>query len=318
MAIRENRSSRGIWLIALAITLVLHVLTILGFHVFRPFTPSPVQARTPDPIELVFAEPAPQPTPDKPTFFSELPPDRADETPDRADFLSNVDSRARDQVAGGDQALPRMEGEGDAPQVAMNPAGGPSAPPSVAEPPVAPPVDREGETPAPDAAPAQEPPRPGEKAAAQKTPEEQRRAREQSALLLQRPTGRSDFFQPEMSHPEGNAQLSGDISLNTVAWDYAPWLQRFRRTLMEHWFAPTAYYMGILKEGGWELVEVEVAPSGEILRIDLLEEQGHPSLTQASLGALKSTAPLQPLPANFPEDSLVLRIRMIYPKVPTR
>ena len=123
------------------------------------------------------------------------------------------------------------------------------------------------------------------------------------------------MHQAEMNNPEGNASLTGDVSLNTTEWDFAPWLQRFGRRLMQTWYAPTAYYMGILKEGGWAVVEVEIAPSGQLLRLDLLEEQGHPSLILAATSAVHGLAPMERLPAGFPEKTLILRIRMVYPKI---
>jgi hypothetical protein len=103
-----------------------------------------------------------------------------------------------------------------------------------------------------------------------------------------------------------------------MAWDFAPWLMRFRRDLMDRWVAPPAYVYGILKEGGWATIVIEVSPSGHLLRLDLLEEQGHPVLTQTSVEALRATAPFQPLPDHFPEPTLILRIRMIYPRWRTR
>jgi len=125
--------------------------------------------------------------------------------------------------------------------------------------------------------------------------------------------GNADTDQPEMSRPSGNAALLGDLSINTTAWDYAPWLQRFCAQLRERWFPPPAYSIGILKDGGWALIEVEISKSGKLLRLDLLDQQGHPSLTRAAEGALRAMAPIEPLPSDFPEPTLILRIRMIYP-----
>ena len=122
------------------------------------------------------------------------------------------------------------------------------------------------------------------------------------------------MHQPQMDNPEGRAALTGDVSLNTTAWEYAPWLERFGRRLMHSWFAPEAYYLGVLKEGGWAVIEVEITPSGQLLRLDLLEQQGHPSLIRAATSAIRGMAPMERLPADFPEKTLVLRIRMIYPK----
>ena len=130
--------------------------------------------------------------------------------------------------------------------------------------------------------------------------------------------GNSDFHQPEMANPDGNASLTGDVSLNTTAWDYAPWLQSFGRQLMRSWIPPPAYSLGILKEGGWATIEVEISRSGELLRLEVLEEQGHPSLSRAAQTALHSMGPIAPLPADFPEPTLILRIRMIYPRIRPR
>ena len=125
--------------------------------------------------------------------------------------------------------------------------------------------------------------------------------------------GGSDIHQPESVEPYGNAALTGDISLNTTAWDFAPWLQRFRRQLMRRWVAPPAYVMGLLPEGGFTVLELEISRSGEPLRFELLEQRGHASLIRAAQGAVRSMAPYERLPADFPEPTLILRIRMIYP-----
>jgi hypothetical protein len=61
------------------------------------------------------------------------------------------------------------------------------------------------------------------------------------------------------------------------------------------------------------MIEVEISKSGKLLRLDLLDQQGHPSLTRAAEGALRAMAPIEPLPTDFPEPTLILRIRMIYP-----
>ena len=298
-------------MIALVLSLVLHALGLFGIIVLNPFLSGKVEARKPDLIEFdVVLAPHPGVKQNEPTFYSPLPPDRASPAPKHPDFLSNVTSQARDMVPGGNESMPRMQGESDAPLVAQDPGGGPSAPP-------APPATR---TPSSEGTPS---PQTGEKVGelgsrkAASTPhdrEAMRRARE-SALFLKRPEGGTDFFQPEMSHPAGNATEFGDISLSTTAWEYAPWLERFRRALMEHWYAPSAYYYGILKEGGSAVIEVEITRSGQMARIDLLEEKEHPSLTQASMEALKSTAPFEPLPHDFPDQTLLLRIQMVYPEL---
>jgi hypothetical protein len=299
--------------IAWCLALMLHVLAMMGIQLSRRWAPAPPPEATPEPIQLTFVRPPAATAPPKtPTYFTELPADRRDQAPEHADFLSNVTSRARDRAVGGDKSLPQMHGEIDAPSVAME--SGPAGP-----------------TPAspPAAQPAQEPLGPGgnvshespkDAASAATTPVTPRVAEPSSQGSSSGPStpGTSDVRQGEMDNPEGNARLTGDVSLNTTEWEYAPWLQRFGQKLMRWWTAPPAYYMGLLKEGGWTVVEMEIARSGQVLRMDVLEQQGHPSLTLAATGALRAIAPLEALPADFPEKTLILRVRLIYPKIRPR
>jgi hypothetical protein len=220
--------------------------------------------------------------------YSQLPKDRADQAPKSSDLLANVTSRARDLVAPGEAKSPRLHGEDEAPMVKLE-RKQPAAPPQAAPTATSPAVDH-------DAA----------------------RAAEPGQHDAQPASGSSDFPQPEMDNPGGNAALSGDISLNTTAWDYAPWLDRYRSRLLALWFAPPAYSMGILKEGGWAEIEVEISRSGQLLRLNMLGQEGHPSLIRAAESAVRAAAPTDALPADFPEPTLILRIRMYYPKVRPR
>jgi hypothetical protein len=304
-----TRMQKRGWMAALILSACLHVLTLIGLIVMSPFLSGKVEAQKPEPIQIELIRPAEA---QEPTVYSQLPADRATEKkPEHADLLSNVTSRAADRVPGGDQNMPRMQGSGDMPAVALQPGQAAPSPPSNARDAREPQDGRESNQ-------EQGATLGKKRSTAFATENEMVRRAHDSAVLLARPEGGSDFFQPEMAAPGGNAASFGDISLNTTAWDYAPWLERFRRALMQHWYAPGAYYYGILRDGGFAVIEVEIAKSGEMSRIDLLEEKEHASLTAASMEALKSTAPFEALPKDFPEPTLILRIQMIYPKIQRR
>lgn len=335
MILGRYRTKPSIWAVSVILAVVLHLGIVIGTRALRPFSPSPALALEPEPIQVVFA---PEPTgaqSQEPSFFSELPPNRADERPDNPDFLSNVDSRARDEKPGGSaESLPAMTGESESPHVRLDPAAQASAS-----------AQEQQETPAypPGAQEPSQAEEPAEEDRAAPVPPdgigtEQRIVSDMNALSrqsqrkLNQPLrdffresqasdesapsslteGASDRYQDSMSNPLGNALLSGGISLNTIAWDYAPWLQRFIRDVEQRWRAPYAYYLGVIS--GWTLVELEVAPSGELIRMEALDEQGHASLKNASLAALRAAAPYRPLPSDFPQDSLILRIKLIYPE----
>lgn len=318
----KRKADRRTWLLAWVLTLVLHGGAILGLQCLPPLEPTAARSQEAEPIRLVFSKPAPETRKNgTPHIFSELPPERADKAPEKADFLSNVTSRARDLVPGGDAALPRMQGESDAPMVKLEPSDAPSQPPA----PV-PPTPRANDPATPRPAESQQGSSPRVQETTQnagdgapslnpRDPNSPQRARDAAPPGS---AGNSDIYQPEMANPDGNAGLSGDVSLNTTAWDYAPWLQRFGRKLMRRWIAPPAYSMGLLKEGGWAVIELEISRSGNLLRFEILEEQGHPSLMIAAQDPVRYMAPYEPLPADFPEPTLILRLRMIYPKIRPR
>jgi len=275
------------------VSLVLHVVAILGLWKLHAFQGVTAPIRRPEVIQVVLAS-----AKEAPPFFSELPPDRADAAPKEPDFLSNVTSRARDRIPGGDTDLPGMQGEGRDPTVKLAPGKSPSQSPAASQPQATDPAGLRAAPP---------------RVAAPQKPGSESLVRVPDDAVIRGSAGNSAGDQPEMAHPAGNAALLGDVSLNTTAWDYAPWLQRFGSQLRERWFPPPAYAMGILKEGGWGLFEVEISRSGKLLRLEQLDQQGHPSLARAAEIALHSMAPIEPLPADFPEPTLILRIRMIYP-----
>ncbi len=304
---RTQRDAKGrVWLLAWVAALAFHAALFLVFQKLPPLQAASAAPRVPEPIQLTF-EPLPPETQasDEPQMFSELPPDRADEAPEKPQFLSNVTSRARDRVPGGDTQLPRMEGEIDAPLVALR-RGETSLPPPA-------PSGARGKE-SPQRTPSQQDPTTSTGTGSEAPQPSGEPLTRVSDEALRPEPGNSEADQLEMANPEGNASLLGDVSLNTLEWEYAPWLQRFAQQLRERWYAPPAYSLGILKEGGWAQIEVEISKSGKLLRLDLLEEQGHPSLIRAAQSALRSMAPIESLPPNFPKETLILRIRMIYPK----
>jgi hypothetical protein len=310
----QRRSDRDGWAIALILALALHAGGIL--LLYRLPLAAPASAQVPKPLAVrLVAPPETRETKD-PQFYSELPPDRADEAPKKPDFLSNVTSRARDRVPGGADNLPRMNGEGDAPTVKLEPNGSPSFAGSAngkeLEQKAAPHTAKSQKQQQTETAEGLMTAKPIE-------PEVFGQERNDALRGSVGPGGlTSDIYQPEMDRPDGNASLIGDVSLNTIAWNYAPWLQQFEAKVMRYWFAPPAYSIGLLKEGGWGLFQLNIAKSGRVLHLELLGQQGHPSLIRTAQSALSNVSPLEPLPADFPESTLVLRVRMTYPRIPSR
>jgi hypothetical protein len=126
--------------------------------------------------------------------------------------------------------------------------------------------------------------------------------------------GNSDLPQPEGSFPDAGARLSGDITLSTTEWEYAPWLTAFRRAVFARWHAPSAYYFGMID--GWTHLELRIGRDGRLQQMRVVEgDVGHRSLEEAAVYAVNEAAPYLALPDHFPDETLVLQIRFVYPRL---
>jgi len=120
-----------------------------------------------------------------------------------------------------------------------------------------------------------------------------------------------DFDQPAMGKPGGNAFIYGDYALNTYAWNFAPWLQKFGQDLRRNWYAPYAYMIGVIN--GKTEMKVVIERDGRLSSLEVRNAEGHVSLQQASEAAVRAAAPYSPLPPDFPEPNLVIILTLYYP-----
>ena len=111
---------------------------------------------------------------------------------------------------------------------------------------------------------------------------------------------------------EGSAMASlGGISINTTAWDFAPYLLDLKHRVKQHWIPPLAFTaLGAIH--GYTVVSFRIYPDGRMQMLEVLEEEGHKSLHRASVNAIKGPAPFRALPDNFPEDYLEVRFGFYY------
>ena len=119
------------------------------------------------------------------------------------------------------------------------------------------------------------------------------------------------FDQEAIGQTKAGVALDGEFSLNTYQWDYAPWLRYFANELYRHWIPPYAYRLGVIH--GWTEVLLVVGKDGRVQRMEVQDTEGHESLHDASVAALRAFAPYTPLPPHFPEDVLVITLRLGYP-----
>jgi len=105
----------------------------------------------------------------------------------------------------------------------------------------------------------------------------------------------------------------GEFSFSTKAWNWEPYWVDMKRRLYRAWIPPAAYAQYGMLDGGYTLVRAVIEKDGTVSSVEVLEDkQGHRSLHQSSYSAMVGAAPFRPLPANFPDEHLVVTVRFIY------
>ncbi len=315
-----------------------------------PFVPKfdPALAQARENFEVVMI-PLPEDQPDDrtdtamPTAYTAVPERLAtEEPPEEADFLALYHSLAADNKDGGDGRMPSADEEFVVPKIAIeeekldgsegvqyaaqplpDPRSGQSAPEAAKD------VETEKEAIEGDdvselgkwALPSsQEEVPPAEKAndsPGGEAPEVEDWWGGQAPSILKEGDNANrgdkgfDFNQDARGRVGTGVAIDGDFSLNTIEWDYAPWMNRFENELHRHWIAPYAYRIGVIS--GITVIKLVVEKDGTVTVMEVIESEGHESLHDASVAALQAFAPYHPLPSSFPEENLVITLGLHYP-----
>jgi len=107
---------------------------------------------------------------------------------------------------------------------------------------------------------------------------------------------------PEVDQRLTRAEAGSAFTLNTTAWDYAPYMQRLKARIERHISPPAAFYYGT---AAWiSRVRFRIAPDGRLLEVRLLDHRGVENLQYVALDAIQGAADYEPLPPGFPEPML--------------
>jgi len=141
--------------------------------------------------------------------------------------------------------------------------------------------------------------------------------RSETAMLTgrQEPPGRVSGTTPQPRTQENTANGAlqfGDFAFSTTAWEFQPYWTYMRSRLYANWYPPAAYRDYGIINGGWTMVRAVLDRQGRLLNCKIVGQSGHASLHPASYSAMLGAAPFRPLPADFPDDSLVVTVRFMY------
>lgn len=123
--------------------------------------------------------------------------------------------------------------------------------------------------------------------------------------------GGESFYITGYDNQKYDAKEIGDFTLNTYAWDFAPYLLELKRRIQRNIFPPPAFtILGIIE--GEFVLQFGIVPNGRLEFLRVLDSNGHPSLELTSRKSIELSAPFPPLPANFPEKKLIITGRFMY------
>lgn len=339
----NRRNTLWAFLAALALHAIVLLLTWnldLAGEAARRAAGAPDVRDEQDVVEMVLVPDEPAAAPDRPRAYTSVPERQEVESPpENPDFLAAVNSRAADLLEGGDAgSRPGAEQTGEVEQVAIRQDTGGGEPGGAV---ILRPAPRDDEGAGGDADQGAEAARGrpetgsdplgverrGEAAGREGRDPQRRRGEESGApdlaelparsvpsILASRegsPGDRGFQYDQQSVSAGGNMVQFGDFALNTVEWDFAPWMERFKNDFLPHWIPPYAYRLGVID--GKTVLRLVVEKDGRIGSLDVIEKQGHESLHTASTGALRATAPFAPLPPDFPEEHLVIELGLHYP-----
>jgi hypothetical protein len=107
---------------------------------------------------------------------------------------------------------------------------------------------------------------------------------------------------PEVDQRLTRAEAGSAFTLNTTAWEWAPYMQRLKARIEEHISPPAAFYYGT---AAWiSRVRFRIGPDGRLLEFRLLDHRGVENLQYVALDAITGAADYEPLPPGFPEPYL--------------
>ncbi|HEX38383.1 MAG TPA: hypothetical protein ENG70_05995 [Candidatus Cloacimonetes bacterium] len=112
-------------------------------------------------------------------------------------------------------------------------------------------------------------------------------------------------IKPTYDNMISEVEKYGGISFNTYNWNFAPYMLYLKKKIQNNLHPPPGFtYLGLIQ--GKVLVRFEILRNGNLNDLEVLHSNAHASLVGVSTGSIEISAPFQPLPPDFPEDSLIV------------
>jgi TonB family protein len=221
--------------------------------------------------------------------------------PPRAD-LSDLDRRATSPQVSPRPTNPMPAARGNSPELAEA---------AVAEQP------RGEETPAP---PQPEPPQPEQPKLEARLPETDRGLR-RPLELPKAATGAlgaglrnlQQYVQNQtFNNPQGRTDPGSAIQFDTKGVDFGPWVRRFVERVKRNWFVPNA----AMTFHGRVVLQFNIHRDGRITDLVVAQPSNIDAFNRAAFNAILGSNPVEPLPAEYPDDKAFFTVTFYYNESP--
>ena len=115
-------------------------------------------------------------------------------------------------------------------------------------------------------------------------------------------------------NPSGDTgRYSEDIDFDRKGADFGPWLSRFRAQIYRHWDVP----LRALIDSGHVVLTFNIDRNGTMTDLTVLEPSRVDPFNHSASNALRMSNPTQPLPTDYPDESVFFTVTFFFQRVPT-
>jgi TonB family protein len=110
----------------------------------------------------------------------------------------------------------------------------------------------------------------------------------------------------------GGGQFGPEIQFDTKGVEFGPWIRRFVAQVKRNWLVPYS----AMSQSGHVVITFNVHKDGTITDLMVVGPSAIDSFNNAAFGALSSSNPTQPLPAEYPSEKAFFTVTFFYNESP--
>ena len=137
---------------------------------------------------------------------------------------------------------------------------------------------------------------------------------ESDGLLGQvRETLRRSIDQQSFGNVSGDTGRYGpEIQFDTKGVEFGPWIRRFVAQIRRNWFIPYS----VLSNHGHVVLTFHVHRNGSLTDLAVLQPSQIESFNRSASNALRLSNPTQPLPVEYPDDTVLFTVTFFFNETP--